>query len=109
MAGLGKMDLSLELDELFRMLRQEAENPTMVPDGQSPPTFADRLALFRDGVRWAAVKARVDIDNEPDLFSQSRGRLDRAGRGGSRRAKAAPDTGDTAGSPAATNGSAASD
>ena len=77
---LSKDNLSNELDTFYLSLLKEATasitSGADQPDDAPPPIgFLDRLRLFSEGVRWAAVKAKVETEDVTDQFGQLRAGL----------------------------------
>lgn len=77
MSSMNKDALSNALDGLFLKLLELSEPSTNLAQDQSedapPPIgFLDRLRLFSEGVRWAAVKAKVETEDATDQFGELR-------------------------------------
>jgi hypothetical protein len=93
---LSKDRLSSELDGFFTILLEEARGSgnTTGEDGQPQIGFLDRLRLFSEGVRWAAVKAKVETEDTEDEFGKlRRGHIGSTGRSRAARAPARPNGG----------------
>ena len=71
---LSKDRLSSELDGFFTILLEEAKGSSDTGAAEAAPAigFLDRLRLFSEGVRWAAVKAKVEVEDTEDEFGKLR-------------------------------------
>ncbi len=86
MSAMKKDELSEALDAMFLRLISAAEpdktdGQDQPDDGPPPIGFLDRLRLFSEGVRWAAVKSRYEDADATDQFGElKRGLVGRTGK-----------------------------
>jgi hypothetical protein len=95
-----KTSLGEKLDDYYLALLEECQpgkTDESAPDGGTgdalPMPFLDRLKLFEAGVRWVAVKNKVEAEVEQDAFGKLRSKYNRQRGAGGRGAPAAPSNG----------------